>query len=82
MKRFMRGAAIGVAVCGTTFVLLKVNKMVLNTLSAVNTEVLRALLSLVLSPPHDVLAEKTMGATTFFGAETVALTAGALALTK
>ena len=67
MKRFARGAAIGVAVGGTTFVMFKANNMVLNIMSAVNTEVIRALLSLVLSLPDDVLAENTMAATTKFG---------------
>ena len=59
--------AIGVAVCGTTFVMIKVNKMVLNTMAAVNTAVIRALLIGVF-PPHEVLDENTMGATADLGA--------------
>ena len=81
MERFVRGAAIGVAVCGTTFVMIKVNKMVLNTMSAVNAEVIKALL-MVLLPPHEVFAENTMAATADCGVQTVALTAASLALTK
>ena len=81
MERFVRGAAIGVAVCGTTFVMIKVNKMVINTMAAVNTAVIRTLLIGVF-PPHEVLDEDTMGATAYLGAHTVALTAVSLALTK
>ena len=81
MERFARAAAIGVAVCGTTFVMIKVNKMVLNTLAAVNTTVIRALLIGVFTP-HEVLGENTMGTTADVGANTVALTAVALAVTK
>ena len=81
MERFVRGAAIGVAVCGTTFVMIKVNKMVLNTMSAVNAGVIKALL-MVLLPPHEVLPENAMGVTTDLGAQTVAVSAVALALTK
>ena len=77
----MRAAAFGVAVCGTTFVMIKVNKMVLNTLAAVNTTVIRALLIGVFTP-HEVLDENTMGTTADAGANTVALTALALAVTK
>ena len=67
MERFARGAAIGVAVCGTTFVMIKVNKMVINTLAAVNTAVIRTLLIGVFTP-HEVLDENTMGATADLGA--------------
>ena len=81
MERFARSAAIGVAVCGTTFVMIKVNKMVINTLAAVNTAVIRTLL-IGLFPPHEVLTEDTMGATAYLGAHTGAITALSLALTK
>ena len=74
MERFARGVVIGVAVGGTTFVMFKVNNMVLNIMSAVNTEVIRALLSLVLSPPH-ALAENTTAATTEIGAAAAAAVA-------
>ena len=81
MERFARAAAIGVAVCGTTFVMIKVNKMVLNTLAAVNTAVIRTLLIGVFSP-HEVLGENMMDATADLGAITIALTAESLALPK
>ena len=81
MERFVRAAAIGVAVCGTTFVMIKVNKMVLNTLAAVNTTVIRALLIGAFTP-HEVLDENTMGTTADVGANTVVFTAAALAATK
>ena len=72
MERFVRAAAIGVAVCGTTFVMIKVNKMVLNTLAAVNTTVIRALLIGAFAPHEEVLGENTMAVTAALG--TVALT--------
>ena len=81
MERFARAAAIGVAVCGTTFVMIKVNKMVLNTMAAVNAAVIRTLLIGVFSP-HEVLGENTMDATADLGAITIALTAESLALPK
>ena len=81
MERFVRAAAIGVAVCGTTFVMIKVNKMVLNTLAAVNTTVIRALLIGAFTP-HEVLDKNTMGTTAALGANTVVFTAAALAATK
>ena len=72
MERFVRAAAIGVAVCGTTFVMIKVNKMVLNTLAAVNTTVIRALLIGAFAPHEEVLDENTMDVTAALGG--VALT--------
>ena len=72
MERFARAAAIGVAVCGTTFVMIKVNKMVINTLAAVNTAVIRTLLIGAFSPHEEVLDENTMAVTAALG--TVALT--------
>ena len=78
MKRFARDAAIGVAVCGTTFVMFKINNMVLNIMSAVNTEVIRTLLSLGQLPPDDVLVKNTPE----MGADAVAFTAAAIALSK
>ena len=82
MERFVRAAAFSVAVCGTTFVMIKVNKMVLNTLAAVNTTVIRTLLIGAFAPHEEVLDENTMDTTADAGANTAALTALALAVTK
>ena len=82
MERFVRAAAFSVAVCGTTFVMIKVNKMVLNTLAAVNTTVIRTLLIGAFAPHEEVLDDNTMGTTTALGANTVVFTAAALAATK
>ena len=53
MERVARGFVIGVAVGGTTFVMVKANNMVLNILADVNTKVIMALLRLVRSPPRE-----------------------------
>ena len=52
MERVARGFVVGVAVGGTTFLLLKANHMVLNALSDVNVEVVKVLLRLV-QPPRE-----------------------------
>ena len=50
MERVARGFVAGVAVGGTTYLLFKVNDMVLNMLAAVNMEVARALFYLIRRP--------------------------------
>ena len=53
MERFARGFVIGVAVGGTTLIMVNLNTMVLGALSAVNKEVAKALARLILAPPRD-----------------------------